>query len=181
MSPQVNGALKKLSTISKQLAEQLAIVDKYTFDKLEVVMDQVDAKNQELKELDAKLVENERVKTLDIDLKLKEYGKTEAMKILADEINELNQTIAGAEKAKSTAVAIASSSIEKRMQTENTLANNNAEIVLATLKAESDQKSTQIIFLNEEIDRLTLELTKAGDRIVSVAQASTSSAISIAK
>lgn len=190
MNPQVNGAIKKLSKVATDLETNLGIINKYSYDKLTEVYEEIDTVKTNITNLVKDYKEKLREADVDLKLRMRENefgvlttlaGKHNKVILNSDEHLSLLDLVNNTKANEAKAIAIATSSLKKSLEAEHKSTNSTVEIELATLRSNLANKEKEIEFLNTQVEMLRKDVEAAGARIVSVAQASNQGAVTITK
>lgn len=190
MNPIVNSAIKKAGNVVEDLKEQLDVIDKYTYEKLEKVVGDIDAKNQELTNLNSTY--KEKLRQAEVDLKLKVQENEAAViidvckrhnKVMVDiaEYEALKNRVQKHDDVTSAEVSKATNALKSRLEAQAKADGVDTQIRIAKLEAELEQANSRNEFLTGQVDRLNKEVDAAGERIVKVAEAQQSAAVTIGK
>lgn len=180
MNPQVNTALKKAGALAKELQDNLEVVGKYTYDKLSEVMSDIDIKRHELDNLDNEYQEKKIKAEAEFKLKIladrkktcEEFARANGLTFVDQEAwDEALERVRDVDKQINAAVAKATNALKKQLETDHKLSTSETQIEIAGLQNRLAQSEAQVAFLNTQIERLNKELEMAGQRIVEVANA----------
>lgn len=162
LGPQFHSAIKKAKELGKdlesQLEEQLDIVRSYTSGQVDTLNETIEAKLEEIDNLDKVITEKEQRIEFELQQKVAaneaEFIRDNASKhglavLTFPDHSSLVEASMRTQKDIDSAVEAA----EEKQQTAFTLEANKVTIELATLKSELAQKEREIQFLAEQLER----------------------------
>jgi hypothetical protein len=182
-NPQVNAALKRIGTATTTLAKQFEVLERYSYEKLEAVMNEIETGNEKLKGLDQEYAERKRAAMIQLELDLQEsrnkaceaYAKDNNHRYVSnEEWNRMVSELQGLRESFDEALFEERAAIRKELQIEAKLNSNETQITISRYETQNAELKERNLFLVDQVERLRNDLTRAQETVVQVAQANSS-------
>lgn len=187
-NPQTLKVIKNLNSAHKQLTDSFKILDSQVLSKLELLIEQYTAKEQELADLDIIFKEKYRQAKLDLDLNIKE-DKTLALNALAKDLGftliaskayqDLQTRLQIAESDRESEILAARKEEESKSNSKLGAIKRNMELehkaASAELTAQLNVAKDQVAFLDKQLEDLRNQAATQLEKAAAIAGASATS------